>query len=193
MMGCLQLPHAEKITPLENNTILLTCKGLASGLGSLFFGKIADLPWINRILLQQVSIASIGLCTMLITIVPHVIGFEFGSLIILALVMGMMDGCFSTLRLPIAYDICGPSGASQAFGFVNGLCSFPTIIAPYIAGLLKDKLGDYTVAFVLAGLPPIISAIFMSFMHHDRLNRTSSSSTEDLDKAASEFDAAEVC
>ena len=30
--------------------------------------------------------------------------------------MGLFDGCFVTLIGPIAFDLCGPVGASQAIG-----------------------------------------------------------------------------
>ena len=33
-----------------------------------------------------------------------------------------------------AFDICGPSGASQAIGFLLGLCSIPLTVGPPIAG-----------------------------------------------------------
>ena len=35
----------------------------------------------------------------------------------------------------------------------------------YIVGLLKDKLGNYTVAFICAGIPPLIGALFMCFIY----------------------------
>ena len=35
----------------------------------------------------------------------------------------------------------------------------------HIVGLLKDKLGNYTVAFICAGIPPIIGALLMCFIY----------------------------
>jgi MCP family monocarboxylic acid transporter-like MFS transporter 10 len=35
--------------------VLVMCLGITSGLGRLIFGKIADIPKVNRIFLQQVS------------------------------------------------------------------------------------------------------------------------------------------
>ena len=49
--------------------------------------------------------------------------------------LGLFDGCFITMLGPIAYDLCGPSGASQAVGFLLGLCSIPLTIGPLVAGL----------------------------------------------------------
>ena len=34
-----------------------------------------------------------------------------------------------------------------------------------ISGALKDLLQDYTVSFILAGIPPLFGAFFMCFIH----------------------------
>lgn len=135
----------------------IICVGIASGLGRLIFGYIADLPKVNRILLQQISFLSIGILTMLLPSTKD----NFVLLIIIALVMGLFDGCFISLLGPIAFDICGQDGATQAIGFLLGLCSFPLTIGPYIAGKLYDHTHSYDLAFRLAGIPPILGAIAM--------------------------------
>jgi len=156
------VPESEK----PNGGILVTCIAATSGIGRLIFGKVADLPKVNRILLQQISFVSIGACTMLLAAAPKFTGFEWGTMIIISLFMGLFDGCFITMLGPIAYDLCGPSGASQAVGFLLGLCSIPLTIGPLIAGILYDTLDkDYTVAFIVAGIPPIIGAILMCLIY----------------------------
>lgn len=55
-------------------------------------------------------------------------------LILIALGMGLFDGCFISLLGPIAFDLCGSEGASQAIGFLLGFCSIPLTIGPPIAG-----------------------------------------------------------
>ena len=74
--------------PGENGGILVTCIAATSGIGRLIFGKVADLPNVNRILLQQISFVAIGLCTMLLTAAPFFTGFEWESMIISALCLG---------------------------------------------------------------------------------------------------------
>ena len=39
------------------------------------------------------------------------------------------------------------------------------LIISYFLGLLKDKLGNYTVAFICAGIPPLVGAILMCFIY----------------------------
>ncbi|XP_043489932.1 monocarboxylate transporter 10 isoform X1 [Polistes fuscatus] len=132
------------------------CIGITSGIGRLIFGYIADLPKVNRILLQQVSFLSIGMLTMLLTVTP-----SFKILLIISLSMGLFDGCFISLLGPIAFDICGREGATQAIGFLLGMCSIPLTVGPPIAGLLYDHTGSYDLPFLLAGVPPIIGALTM--------------------------------
>lgn len=133
------------------------CIGVTSGLGRLLFGYIADLPRVDRILLQQISFFSIGALTLLL---PTVSGY-FGWLVAISLAMGLFDGCFISLLGPIAFDICGREGATQAIGFLLGLCSLPLTVGPYVAGLLYERYDSYDLAFRLAGIPPILGAAAM--------------------------------
>jgi MFS family permease len=59
---------------------------------------------------------------------------SFEVLIIISLFMGLFDGCFISLLGPIAFEICGQKGATQAIGFLLGLCSVPLTVGPPIAG-----------------------------------------------------------
>lgn len=134
----------------------IMCIGITSGVGRLVFGYIADLPRVNRVLLQQISFFSIGVLTMLLPVTP-----SFLVLLIISLAMGLFDGCFISLLGPIAFDICGREGATQAIGFLLGMCSVPLTVGPPIAGLLYDQTGSYDLSFFLAGIPPIVGALMM--------------------------------
>lgn len=94
--------------PEEDKNLPIMCIGITSGLGRLLFGFIADLPRVDRIYLQQASFVFIGLMTMIIPLVD-----SFVLLLSITLFMGLFDGCFISLLGPIAYDICGPHGATQ--------------------------------------------------------------------------------
>ena len=80
---------------------------------------------------------SIGILTMLLPVTK-----SFLMLLIISLGMGLFDGCFISLLGPIAFDICGRSGATQAIGFLLGMCSIPLTVGPPIAGLLYDHTGN---------------------------------------------------
>ena len=140
----------------EDGKILILFIGLASGIGRLVFGRIADIPRVDRILLQQISFFCIGVATMLLTVTD-----SFLVMKVLALVMGLFDGCFISLLGPIAFQLCGQKGATQAIGCLLGLCSLPLTIGPYVAGLLFDHLGSYRLPFLLAGVPPVVCSLLM--------------------------------
>ncbi|XP_068212294.1 monocarboxylate transporter 10-like isoform X2 [Palaemon carinicauda] len=137
-----------------NSQLLVMCIGATSGLGRILFGFLADRPWVNRIVLQQVSFICIGTLTMLLTACN-----AFPLFIIIALCMGLFDGCFISLLGPIAFDIVGATSASQAIGCLLTMCSIPLTAGPAIAGALYDHLDSYLVPFLLAGIPPIIGAL----------------------------------
>ncbi|XP_034663469.1 monocarboxylate transporter 10 isoform X4 [Drosophila subobscura] len=143
-----------KITfPGEDLNLPVMCIGITSGIGRLIFGIIADMPGVNRMYLQQLSLVSIGLVTLLLPLTN-----SYVVLVSFTLVMGLFDGCFISLLGPIAYEICGPSGATQAIGFLLGLSSIPLTVGPPVAGMIFDSTGSYTVPFVLAGLPPLVGS-----------------------------------
>jgi len=149
----------------QKAAFLMACIGITSGLGRLFFGWVSDLPAFrrdgNRIILQQAAFFAMGVCTMLMTIAPFCTGFEYQTLLTICCIMGLFDGCFVTLLGPIAFDLCGPAGAGQAIGSLLALFSIPMTVGPPIAGIIFDKVGDYSPAFLAAGVPPIIGSLLM--------------------------------
>lgn len=85
----------------------------------------------------------------------------FGGLIAVCLFMGLFDGCFICIMAPIAFELVGAQDVSQAIGFLLGFMSIPMTVGPPIAGLLRDRLGTYDVAFYLAGVPPLIGGAIL--------------------------------
>uniref|UniRef100_A0A8C9EU23 Monocarboxylate transporter 10 n=1 Tax=Pavo cristatus TaxID=9049 RepID=A0A8C9EU23_PAVCR len=137
--------------------VLLLCLGITSGIGRLIFGRVADyIPGAKKVYLQVTSFFFIGLMSMMIP-VCHV----FGGLIAVCLFMGLFDGCFICIMAPIAFELVGAQDVSQAIGFLLGLMSIPMTVGPPIAGLLRDRLGTYDVAFYLAGVPPLIGGAIL--------------------------------
>ncbi|XP_037730783.1 monocarboxylate transporter 10 isoform X2 [Drosophila subpulchrella] len=139
--------------PGEDVNLPVMCIGITSGIGRLIFGVIADMPGVNRMYLQQLSLVSIGLVTLLLPLTN-----SYVVLVSFTLVMGLFDGCFISLLGPIAYEICGPSGATQAIGFLLGLSSIPLTVGPPVAGMIFDSTNSYTLPLILAGLPPLLGS-----------------------------------
>lgn len=161
--------HVKDILPHANGEILVTCIGLTSGVGRIIFGKLADFPFINRIMLQQIAFLSIGCLTMVLVVARH-----FALLVVVCLFLGLFDGCFISLLGPIAFDVVGQKGASQAIGFLLGFCSIPLTVGPPVAGLLYDHMKNYNVAFLAAGVPPIVGALLLCLIHRIPLAQSES-------------------
>ncbi|KAK8788746.1 hypothetical protein V5799_021478 [Amblyomma americanum] len=152
--------HVEDVFPDANGETLVTCMGITSGLGRVLFGRLADLPSVSPVVLQQVSFMAMGLLTLSIA-AAH----TYVSLVLVCLLLGLCDGCFISLIGPAAQRLTGTRGASQAIGFLLGFCSIPLTAGPPAAGILYDQRGNYNLAFLLAGVPPIVASILMCSIH----------------------------
>uniref|UniRef100_A0A3Q2CVZ6 Solute carrier family 16 member 2 n=1 Tax=Cyprinodon variegatus TaxID=28743 RepID=A0A3Q2CVZ6_CYPVA len=160
----------------EKEWVLLVCIGASSGVGRLGFGKIGDLiPGLWKIYMQVISFIALGLMSMMI---PQCSVFE--ALVVVCVFLGLCDGCFLTMMAPIAFELVGPMQASQAIGYLLGLMSLPMMAGPPIAGLLHGYFGNYTVAFSLAGVPPMVGGVVLFFVPliHRRIQRKQASPEE---------------
>lgn len=148
--------HTRDVFPDSNGNLLITYLQITSGMGRLVFGKVADLPYVNRIYLQQVSFFVMGVVTVCIPL-----SGSYAGLIVISLIFGLCDGVFVCLLGPIAFDIVGPREASQAIGFLLGIFSIPFVVGPPVAGVLYDTMHTYDIAFYLAGATPIVGSLIM--------------------------------
>ncbi|XP_045860401.1 monocarboxylate transporter 10 isoform X2 [Meles meles] len=166
----------ERFQDGKNKEVVLMCIGITSGVGRLLFGRIADyVPGVKKVYLQVISFLFIGLMSMMIPLCR-----VFGALIAVCLILGLFDGCFISIMAPIAFELVGAQDVSQAIGFLLGFMSLPMTVGPPIAGLLRDKLGSYDVAFYLSGIPPLIGGAVLCFIPwiHSKKQREIDKTTE---------------
>ena len=86
---------------------------------------------------------------------------DYYVLVAITLAIGIFDGCFVSLIGPVAFDICGKEGASQAIGFVLGLSSIPMTLGPPLVGFIYDNTKSYTISFILSGVMFLVGALLM--------------------------------
>lgn len=125
---CHLVKHADKIGSVYRGEILVMSIGIFSMIGRLITGQIADISRVNRIVLQQMAFASIGVLTMMLTFVTDL------SLLLVCCGLGLFDGTFISLLGPIAFDLVGKDYANQAIGLLLCFCSLPLTVGPPIAG-----------------------------------------------------------
>ncbi|XP_066999779.2 monocarboxylate transporter 10 isoform X3 [Anabrus simplex] len=169
---CKQLKTLVNVSIWKKKKYLIWALAVPSALFGYF------VPYVHMI-----SFISIGLLTMLLPIVDR-----FSLLIVVALAMGLFDGCFISLLGPIAFEICGHSGASQAIGFLLGLCSIPLTVGPPIAGKIFDHTGSYKIPFILAGIPPIVGACALFLVRCVKSEELSETASEQVNTKATNGD-----
>jgi len=183
----------DEASNVSKASFLLACIAFTSGVGRLFFGKLSDLEFFarngNRIYLQQLAFLCLGVCTMLITTAGSAGDYKYEVLLVICCLMGLFDGCFVTLIGPIAFDLCGPAGASQAIGSLLALFSLPMTVGPPVAGIIYDKVGNYYPAFLAAGGPPIAGSLLMFLV---RLVPANSNQQRDREQGERDFSSQKV-
>ncbi|XP_014668222.1 PREDICTED: monocarboxylate transporter 10-like [Priapulus caudatus] len=147
--------HVNDVLPGYNGGVLIMCLGGGHRwFGRIVFGKIADMPRINRVRLQQLSILVIGIMSILMS--PTLGTKSFWVLVVIVLIMGIFDGCCVCMFGPIAFSESGARDKRQYSGLID---SIPMTAGPPIAGLVYDALGNYRVAFFISGVPAVLGAL----------------------------------
>ena len=118
--------------PGSDGNLLPMCISVTSGVSRILFGILADVNCVSRVHMQQVAFILLGISTACIPFASH-----FEILIVICLVMGLCDGLFICLLGPIAFDLVGEKGASQALGFLFAIFSLPMTVGPPLAGMFK--------------------------------------------------------
>ena len=98
-------------------------------MGKVFFGKLSDLQWVNRLYLIQITVL-IGSVNQ--TLCPLFTSYE--SLVIYCIIYGFFDGCFGALLAIIVGDIVGRENLHSAIGAMYMLSSLFLMVGPPLAG-----------------------------------------------------------
>jgi MFS family permease len=151
------------VPELATASIFSSLFGLSSIPGLLIVGSLLD-KMVERRVGRKV-IASISL--IFIALFTALIGFGFqnqSSVWVLALFVfigGMFNwGVFATFYAIIA-EICPPEIYGTTFGFFNAIGFLSSIIAPIVAGWLKDITGSFTYGFYIAAIMATLGCIIM--------------------------------
>ncbi|XP_070557441.1 monocarboxylate transporter 10-like [Ptychodera flava] len=164
------IKYVEEVSPDPNTNgpILISLIGLSSIVGAVAPGHLSDMKAVKKFMtgieFQQLSFIVIGTFNFL---VPTLV-LSFPALVVATLIMGIFDGCFVCMMVPVAIDIVGKKDASQAAGFIFCIIALPMIVGGPTAGLIYDITGSYNLAFILAGIPPILGAFIMCFVKVER-------------------------
>ncbi len=121
--------------PLSKASSLLGYISIASCIGRIILGKIADHPRVNRLYLVQFSLTVVSICH---TLVP--LANTYWLLIIYCFICGALEGCFFSLMPVVAGDIVGKENLHNAIGAIYLLSSTFLMFGPPLAG--KSKISS---------------------------------------------------
>lgn len=135
---------------------LLGVIGIANTVGRIILGYLSDKPWVNRLLVYNLSLTICGLATAF-----SVMCLDFYSLATYSAVYGFTIGAYVGLTSVILVDLLGLDKLTNAFGLLllfQGIASF---LGPPLAGWLYDITGSYNPGFILAGTTIAISGVML--------------------------------
>ena len=116
--------------PMSKASSLLGYFSIASCIGKIVFGKLADHRKINRLYLIQTSLFVVSICH---TLCP--LSKNYATLTIYSSVCGVFDGGFNALLVVVVGDIVGRDHLHEAIGSMYLLCSAFLMLGPPAAGL----------------------------------------------------------
>jgi len=125
-----QVKYADDLgIPPSKGSWLVGILSITSTVGRVIFGKLCELPYVNKIYMYQFSVFAIGLSTVICPITE-----SYAGLVVYSVVFGLFDGCFVGQVAVITGDIAGKERLSQAIGNMFGVVAIPMSVGPPVAG-----------------------------------------------------------
>lgn len=167
-VSCIMLVHLGSMTPivhlvqrgldiglsLGEASSAVSLMSVASALGRIGFGRVLDHPRVSQRLMAQLSIFVMGLSLVL---VPAVVNLPL--MLAFALVYGAAEGLYVDLMPLTTLRLMGSRGSAEiAWTLLVGMVSIPWIIGPFVAGILRETVGSYDLAFILCGAVIVAAA-----------------------------------
>jgi len=139
-------------------TFLISCMGLFAAAGKIVFGTVCS--WTSLTPLQ-VFVPAQALFGLITVISPFL--NTYAGLMFFAISFGFLSGCYA-LMIVITQDTMGDFKFSAAYGTLLFVEALGVVIGPPIAGLLKDRLGNYSSTLFVSGTLLMVSAALLLFL-----------------------------
>ena len=138
---------------------LLAVIGIFDIVGTVFSGWLTD-RFDSRWLLFWYY----GLRGLALLLLPFVLGSNFFGLIVFIVFYGLDWVATVPPTVALATQVFGKQKGPVIFGWVFASHQFGAAFAAFGAGAIRTWLGDYLVAFVIAGVLCLVAAIAVSFI-----------------------------
>lgn len=154
------LPQAEERgINKKDASYLLAVIGIANTVGRIILGYISDKPWINRLLIYNLSLTICGIATVFSAFCSSFVSFTLYTSI-----FGFTSGAYVGLTSVILVDLLGLNRLTNAFGQLLLFQGFASLLGPPIAGWLYDALKSYDPGFLTAGGMITVSGLILFFI-----------------------------
>ncbi|XP_022605665.1 monocarboxylate transporter 2-like [Seriola dumerili] len=138
--------------------------------GRVFFGWVANLRLVEMV--QQLTATVILLGTVLL-LCP--LASSFLELAAVSTAYGLVYGAVVSIHITVLAEVVGVHRLGSALGFFMLIRSSGGLLGPPIAGYFIDKMSDYGMGFIMAGVALIVSALFLLLLR--QINRRGQRST----------------
>ncbi|XP_055548374.1 monocarboxylate transporter 5 isoform X2 [Wyeomyia smithii] len=135
---------------------LLGIIGIANTVGRIILGYLSDKPWVNRLLVYNMSLTICGLATAF-----SVLCLDFYSLATYSAIYGFTIGAYVGLTSVILVDLLGLDKLTNAFGLLLMFQGIASFLGPPLAGWLYDITLSYNPGFILAGVTIALSGFIL--------------------------------
>lgn len=147
----------------ESAALLVSWFGVASTIGRMLMGLVADNPRFSLLYTFCFSLFASGVVTSLAFLYQSELDF-----IVFVTIFGFFSGSFISLMPVLLTSYMGINQLPQAFGMILTFQCVTNMVGPPIAGFIHDANGSYDVGFVLAGCAMAICSIPFLFLPHLR-------------------------
>ncbi|XP_026474102.1 monocarboxylate transporter 14 isoform X2 [Ctenocephalides felis] len=154
------LVDAAVLDGIEQNSasFLLSIIGITNTVGRVACGYVADFPWVNSLLLNNICLV---ISTLAVAATP--LCHTYTAYIIMSVFFGVAISGYISLTSIILVDLLGLDKLTNAFGLLILFRGAAAIIGSPLAGAVYDATNSYSIPFYMAGAFFAISTI-TSFM-----------------------------
>lgn len=139
--------------PADKSSTLFTFIGIFSAIGRLCAGWLCDIKYVNSRLLYQASVLLTGVSIMLLT-VPK----TYTPLAVIVIIFSLADGLVVSTYIIELFKSVEESERALCLGFSMMAGGVLVFGGPPLTGLMADRLGNYTVAFLVMGGVGVVSS-----------------------------------
>ncbi|KAL7644471.1 UNVERIFIED_CONTAM: hypothetical protein RMT77_005303 [Armadillidium vulgare] len=150
------LPGAaiEKGIDKDSATLLVSIIGITNTIGRVLSGLIADIPKVDPLWVNNLSIIFSGVCMFLTPFAN-----SFGAFVAIAVFFGFFVSAYISLTSIILVDLLGLCSLTNAFGLLILFRGSASLVGPPIAGSIYDATKSYDVSFYVSGVLLFICAL----------------------------------